>query len=267
MENHLLDTVPQQDLVMNIPSHFYKYRSLRTKADKEHTLRIITHNEIYFANRKEFNDPFDFNFHISCDIDFNTYKARLKQLKPNMQEEEIDKQTRKALLPENVIKHERKVNNDISRITENVGIFSMSAKRDDLLMWSHYADHHKGICIEFKTTRGKLFGCDILNVEYDVKYPIFTVCDDMNLERVKKFVRTKFSDWAYEEEWRIIYKKTGCQFFPPEEISGVILGSRISKKNKELVLKCLSLNNCKAKLYEAHECKDRFGLDITLIKQ
>lgn len=267
MENHLLDTVPQQDLVMNIPSHLYKYRSLRTKADKEHTSRILTHNEIYFAKRKKFNDPFDCNFHISCGTDFNTYKARLKQLNPNMQEEEIDKQTRKDLQPKIIRKRERKINNDIRRINETFGVFSMSAKRDNLLMWSHYADHHKGICIEFKTTHGKLFGCDILNVEYDVKCPIFTVCDDMNLERVKKFVRTKFLDWAYEEEWRIIYEKTGCQFFPPEEISGVILGSRISKKNKELVLKCLSLNNCTAKLYEAHECKDRFGLDITLMER
>jgi len=263
----LLETVPQQDLVVNIPSYLYKYRSLRTKADREHTLRIITHNEIYFAKRKEFNDPFDCNFHISCDVDFNTYKARLRKLNPNMSEEEIDKQTHKDLQPEIIRKRERKVNNDIRRVNDKVGIFSMSAKNDDILMWSHYSDHHKGICIEFKTIRGKLFGCDILNVEYDVPYPKFTVYDDANMEYVKKFVRTKFSDWSHEKEWRIFYRETGCQIFPPEEISGVILGSRISKRNKSLVLKCLSESNCRAKLYEAHECKDRFALDIIPIEQ
>jgi len=250
---------------MNIPRFLYKYQSLRTKSNREHTLRIITHNEIYFAKRKEFNDPFDCNFHISCDVDFNTYKTRLRQLNPNMSKEEIDRQTRKEIQTKIIKRRERKVNSDIRRITDKVGIFSMSAKRDDILMWSHYADHHKGICIEFKTTHGKLFGCDILNVEYDVKYPKFTVCDDANEEFVKRFARTKFSDWSHEEEWRIFYRETGCQIFPPEEISGVILGSRISKKNKEFVLKCLSKSNCKAKLYEAYECKDRFGLDITLI--
>ena len=263
----MLETVPQQDLVMNIPSHLYKYRSLRTKADKEHTLRIITHNEIYFAKPKEFNDPFDCNFHISCDTDFNTYKARLRQLNPDMSEKEIDRRTQKELQPEIIRKRERKVNNAIRRINENLGIFSMSAKRDNLLMWSHYSDHHKGICIEFKTTNGKLFGCDMLNVKYDEKYPIFTVCDDMNVDRVKKFTRTKFLGWGYEEEWRILYKETGCQLFPPEEISGVILGSRISNKNKELVLKRLYENNCKAKIYQARECKDRFALDIIPIGQ
>jgi hypothetical protein len=136
-------------------------------------------------------------------------------------------------------------------------------------MWSHYADYHRGICIEFKTTGGKPFGCDILNIEYDDKYPKYSVYDDMNLELVRKYICTKSLDWGYEEEWRIFYRETGCQSFLPEneEISGVILGARISKRNKELVLKCLSENNCKAKLYEAHECKDRFGLDIILIER
>jgi hypothetical protein len=190
----LLEIVSKQDLMINIPSYLYKYRSLRTKADRKHTLRIITHNEIYFAKCKEFNDPFDCNFHISCDTYFNTHKTRLRKLNPNISEEEVDKQTRKDLQPENIEKRERKVNSDIRRINDNVGIFSMSAKRDDILMWSHYADHNKGICIEFQTTRGKLFGCDVINVEYDVKYPKFTVYDDANEEFVKRFVRTKFLD-------------------------------------------------------------------------
>lgn len=235
---------------MNIPLHLYKYRSLRTKKDREHTLRILTHNEIYFTKCKEFNDPFDCNLHISVDGDFNTHKAKLRQHKPDLSEKKLNLQTLKDLQPENIRKCELKVNNDIRRINENIGIFSMSAKRDNLLMWSHYADYHRGICIEFKTTGGKLFGCDILNIDYDDKYPKFNVYDDMDLERVRKYTCTKSLDWEYEEEWRILYKRTGCQFFlsENEELSGVILGAHISRRNKELVLKCLSENNCKEKL-------------------
>jgi hypothetical protein len=253
---------------MNIPLHVYKYRSLRTKKDREHTLRILTHNEIYFANCKEFNDPFDCNLHISVNGNPITHKDKLRQLNPGLSEAQIEIQTRKDLKPENIRKRELKVNNAIRRINENGGIFSMSAKRDNLLMWSHYADYHRGICVEFKTTGGKLFGCDIRNIDYDDKYPKFTVYDDMDVERVRKYICTKSLDWEYEEEWRILYKRTGCQFFlsENEELSGVILGARISRRNKELVLKCLSENNCKAKLYQARECKDKFGLDITLIE-
>ena len=145
----------------------------------------------------------------------------------------------------------------------------MSAKRDNLLMWSHYADYHRGLCIEFKTTGGKLFGCDLQHIDYVVNYPKLSVYDEPDFEFVEKCVRTKSADWKYEEEWRIIYdKRTGSQFFlsENEELSGVILGARISKRNRELVHKCLSENNCKATLYQARECKDTFGLVITLIE-
>jgi hypothetical protein len=251
---------------MHIPKYLYKYRSMHTKKDREHTLRILTHNEIYFAKCTEFNDPFDCNLHISCEGDFTTHKEKLRKLKPDLSEAKLDIQTQKDLQPENIKKRERKVNKDIRHINQKVGIFSMSAKPDDLLMWSHYADYHRGICIKFKTTSEKLFGCDILNIKYKKNFPIFSVYDDMNLKRVKKYTCTKSIDWKYEKEWRIYYRETGCQLFPPEEISGVILGSRISNRNKAIVLKCLSETNCKEKIYEAHECKDRFGLDIIPIK-
>jgi hypothetical protein len=31
----------------------------------------------------------------------------------------------------------------------SVGIYCVSTNYDDVLMWSHYADSHKGICLEF----------------------------------------------------------------------------------------------------------------------
>jgi len=249
---------------MNIPKYLYKYRSLHTKKDREHTLRILSHNEIYFTKCKEFNDPFDCNLHISVHGDCNTHKVKLRQLNPDLSDEELISQTLKDLQPKNIKKCELRINNEIRRINKNIGIFSMSAKRDNLLMWSHYANFHKGICLEFKTINGKLFGCEILNVDYEKKYPNLSMYDNPNFEWVKKYLTTKSLDWEYEEEWRIIYKKTGCQAFLSEdnELSGVILGSHISKRNKESVLKCLSENNCEVKLYQAHECKDRFGLNI-----
>lgn len=239
---------------------------MHTKKDREHTLRILTHNEIYFAKCTEFNDPFDCNLHISCEGDFTTHKEKLRKLNPDFSEAKLDIQTQKDLQQENIKKRERKVNNDIQRITENAGIFSMSVKRDNLLMWSHYADYHRGICIEFKTTNSKLFGCDLLKVDYVVNHPRFTIYDEADFEFVKKRVSTKSKDWEYEEEWRIIFRETGCQYFPSEELNGVILGAYISKRSKAMVLKCLSETNCTVKLYEAHKCKNRFGLDIIPIK-
>lgn len=33
---------------------------------------------------------------------------------------------------------------------ENIGVLSLSEKCDDLLMWAHYAQNHKGLVVGFK---------------------------------------------------------------------------------------------------------------------
>ena len=85
------------------------------------------------------------------------------------------------------------------------------------------------------------------------------------LDWVRKYISTKSEDWLYEKEWRILYHEGGTQTYLTKELSGVILGARISEKNEEneeLVRKWILESNCKPKLYRAEPFKNRFGLDI-----
>jgi len=34
-------------------------------------------------------------------------------------------------------------------MSKKIGIFSLSKKYDDELLWAHYANSHKGFCIEY----------------------------------------------------------------------------------------------------------------------
>jgi len=253
----------KQGAVMDIPSHLYKYRSLRTKRERQYTAQIFIHNEIYFAKCTDFNDPFDCNLHISVEGDVIAHKTKLRELNPDLSEAELDIKTRNELKEKNIRKREKKIYKDISQINKvNLGIFSISAKRDNILMWSHYSDCHRGICLEFEITDGKLFGCNLSKVSYREQYPSLSVYDEIDLEWMKRFLTTKACDWCYEEEWRILYRETGCKVFPAEELTGVILGARIPKKKRELVIEWISNRAHKVQLYQAHECFDRFGLDI-----
>lgn len=252
---------------MDIPSYLYKYRSLRTIRDRQYTARILTHNEIYFAKYTEFNDPFDCNLYISARGNINVHKTKLRELNPDLSESELDIRTRNELEEKNIKKREKRIHKDIGQINKaDLGIFSTSSKRDNILMWSHYSDCHRGICLEFKVTDGKLFGCDLSRVIYQKQYPKISVYDEIDLEWMKRFLTTKASDWSYEDEWRILYRETGCKAFPPEELTGVILGAYISKKKRELVIEWLSNRNCKVQLYQAQKCIDRFGLDIIPVR-
>jgi hypothetical protein len=47
--------VPTEDL----PSKFYKYRSLATEQDRQRLRLVVVESKIYFPPAKFFNDPFD----------------------------------------------------------------------------------------------------------------------------------------------------------------------------------------------------------------
>ena len=71
-------------------------------------------------------------------------------------------------------------------------------------MWTHYAKNHTGVCLGFdvpdampiqmkyETDRAKL----LLNVEKPL--------DAIDHELLLKVLTTKFTQWSYEEEWRLL---------------------------------------------------------------
>lgn len=96
------------------------------------------------------------------------------------------------------------------------GILSLSELGDNILMWSHYAQQHEGICIEFERSQNNILGLmDItLPVRYSIKAPIIdakryrTTTKEEQIEIEQSLVLTKAADWTYEREWRVL--KNGC---------------------------------------------------------
>ena len=56
-----------------------------------------------------------------------------------------------------------------SKHITNMGVFCLSERCDSILMWSHYADCHKGVCIGFDTTYFKQ--PHIQKIRYNSEYP------------------------------------------------------------------------------------------------
>jgi Protein of unknown function (DUF2971) len=85
-----------------------------------------------------------------------------------------------------------------AQIDRRYRINCLSARSDSQLMWGHYADHHRGVCLEFDV-RTPDFSLAI-QVDYNAAYPNFSLVDDSDLSPF----HTKSSDWAYEQEYRLI---------------------------------------------------------------
>jgi hypothetical protein len=74
-------------------------------------------------------------------------------------------------------------------------------------MWSHYADNHRGICLEFDANSELFRSCR--RVAYRSKYPVMRP-QTLLQGNFEQALLTKSNDWKYEDEYRIIAKKASA---------------------------------------------------------
>lgn len=121
-----------------------------------------------------------------------------------------------------------------------------SKNMDEILMWSHYADSHKGVCLEWEVDEDKVKG-----QLFDMKYEnVITTLDkvertptghlSLNIETNGKFIIQKFKNWKYEEELRTYIicednlKKGESKSFLGE-LAAIYFGKNSSNDNIELI--------------------------------
>jgi hypothetical protein len=80
-------------------------------------------------------------------------------------------------------------------------LYCLSPLVDSTLMWSHYGDNHKGICLEFGVDN-PVFG-SAQEVSYLSSYPKWAPHSLMNPAEPHVLL-TKSDDWKYEHEYRVI---------------------------------------------------------------
>lgn len=242
----------------------------------EYTEKILTQNEIYFSSPEKFNDPFDSKLHLTCDGTMKERKRYLyKQYQkkyPKRRKEDILTDVEMGIITkgrdEIVLNEALEKSREIMR--KKFGICCFSEKRDNILMWAHYAKQHTGFCLEFNVDNDFFtLSTRAIKVEYDAIWPELNVMrlDSYPEGEVGKKLLIKANNWEYEQEWRIVdnEKGPGIQNFPEDALSGVIIGCRISQENKDNVFRWCRMRKHPPTLYEAKEKQKEFGLDIIRI--
>ncbi|PMG18390.1 DUF2971 domain-containing protein [Vibrio splendidus] len=242
---------------MNNPEvkSLYKYKPMN-----QFTLDIIASERIFYSLPESFNDPFDTqcSFTNSSAIVQSTDPQKIARAFPN---------------DPDIVAFERKsLSSDIDRFhhkLKNFGIVSLAESASDILMWSHYADNHKGICIELERHENNELGNigATRKVSYTKKYPSlnskFLLNEDKFEASLQRVLYTKSEQWKYEQEWRT-FKPEGGKVYPlPGDIKSVIFGARASGMDIEIVKRLI--NDTKIKLYQAELKQGEFGLKFKKI--
>ncbi|MEN6317608.1 MAG: DUF2971 domain-containing protein [Syntrophaceae bacterium] len=249
-----------------IPGFLYKYYKLNDRNSE----RIFTENEIYFASPDQFNDPFDCRVQASFDATDGEWEEYLGVMMKN-KHPELDYEVRSAFVRQLINSGWRedpgtkqKIVSDVQEAVNKIGVLCLSEVRDDILMWSHYADSHRGFCLQFniKTTFYP-FGELLFKVEYSSSYPQITVLRDHE-NQTRKVLLTKSDIWKHEKEWRILDPDNGpgIRIYPAEMLTGVIFGCEMPHESRQLIRKWAKGRTPILKFYQAIKKEAEFGLEI-----
>ncbi len=157
---------------------------------------------------------------------------------------------------------------DVQARVNSAGVLSLSSLRDDALMWAHYANGHRGICLQFALDKWEFAHTGTLPVTYSPERPFLQInkVTFADLSIAKLIALTKSADWSYEEEWRLVDPwKSGEHPFPSEFLSGVIFGWKISKRDENRIRKWVAKRSVDTTLYRATEIRGKFRVQIQRI--
>jgi hypothetical protein len=158
-------------------------------------------------------------------------------------------------------------------IHEQFRILCLSAKLDSVLMWSHYADKHRGLCLEFGTDNEEFSGA--YKVEYCDKYPSYNLTDQ-SLERNLLPLVTKSSVWSYEEEYRVIaeehqvalsaeslHAQSSFLSIPSISLKSIILGCEMEDASRNSVREIVKQSGRAVAIKQAERGVGHYSLTIS----
>ncbi len=226
-----------------LPPTLCRYRSVSGPAQPR-TQRIIETGLHYFASASSFNDPFDCrpNFTLDSPKDavrnylLATWARQAPDLSDAQRQAEVN-----AILEDPARDPRIPDNNRLfaatydSLVAARVGVLCLSEVYDSILMWSHYADCHRGVCLIYETNYE--FFAHAQPVRYQKDRPKVNPVVQSNDEMLDNAIFTKSSDWSYEKEWRILHYQQGVgeRQSPVASLKAIILGVALSGTDRALV--------------------------------
>ena len=211
------------------PFSLFKFRSIN-----KWLIESLINQTLYFSTTDKLNDPFDCRIDLQKAIERAVISAtgdRRDSLSSFLANPEFFK--------------------NWGATFDKMGVCSFSKKTIEeapleTLMWSHYAEGHRGVRLEYQF-QGVSLKPDITTAQ-DVEYlddplvPWLVANAPMDMtEFVKglaiRFLRTKSPAWAYEQEARIIRQESGLFKFQGVLLTEVCFGWRTPQDDRDLVIK------------------------------
>jgi hypothetical protein len=239
---------------------------------------LLTQRTIYFSSPDEFNDPWDCKPWFTTPSDsggreniIQWFNRVSRKHHPDVDEtlraREIDRlRNDPNYLGSKIEEASRAIMAELGR---RYRVCCLTARPDCPLMWAHYADKHRGVCLEFDVWQRDL--CSAIKVEYRDTYPVFPLDEGTDISPFY----TKSADWQYEQEYRLIAEeesmaysavtmktKDGIYTLPPDTLKSIIIGAQASRSVHEQIGEMVSRSRSSVAVRVARCLPDRYQLVI-----
>lgn len=220
-----LDGKIRDYLKLNIPKSFREQFKIKS------TKRKIEYNDRYYMYKS-----------INSNLLFSLNERKLRKGNPYLFNDPFDPYYK---VSDTLIKDELK----------KIRISCFGEKKDSLLMWSHYGDEHKGVCIEYKNLEDKIGEYTYFDkVVYEeikthrklIDNSDLLLLDEMKIDEelltINEMCLRKHKDWQYENEWRMISLEKEDKnelYYDNMEISKIFFGMKCEDSNIKLITKLL----------------------------
>lgn len=249
----------------------YKYLT----ADR---IDVLEGQQIRFTQPSALNDPFE------CLPNLSLYRAnlvhRLLETEDGKALEDLPQQI--AIVGETLFDLCKMI---IDEISKSYAFLSLSRTRDSTLMWSHYADSHKGFVVGFESNSqmfrpNSLSDFGLMDIEYTKERWILpedglSSMSDPEVDSANlRWFFSKCVEWKYESEIRLMTRTDRANSvqmlngtpvylfdFESEMVREVIVGFRMNEIQKTKLIR-LTEKFPKAKLFNALLDPEHFGIEI-----
>jgi hypothetical protein len=263
----------------------YKY----LKADR---IDVLENRELRFTQASALNDPFELNPYFESIIDEQQLVTHMVEnpidIAPYIREayDGLDAATKQRMSFETLLEFARQALESeegqqtisdtigmglgilrdltpqlrgqlVDSLRTQIGILSLSEAPDNVLLWAHYADQHRGFVVGFDETneffnRSRGPQDEFFHLRQVAYRPPHTFVDLSSMDDPQILV-TKSPDWTYEHEWRMLIPISAATrtiegedpiylyLFPPLAVRSVIIGALSSAETQSRLHRTLSL--------------------------
>jgi hypothetical protein len=287
-----------------VPERFYKYVSAATAEI------VLTNRTLRWSTPGTLNDPFDMQFDLAARVNedrvcelalqklwdalygdgpirvgnsLGRLLTRARGAVAHLTRAEFDRQFGETLRESLAVIHSTlpSLHATVRAHFATCKVLCLTDDPANMLMWSHYADQHRGAVLEFVSAPGLDSPWRTARrIQYEMDVPPLMneellasiLAGESGFDKeeiIQRMVYTKSAAWAYEREWRIftgVGRDVHAPYedipFAPQELAGVILGCRVDEAAAVRIREILNASYAHAVLSQSVQGPSGFRLAI-----